>query len=257
MIFASLSISLIIVFWLFLVFLGICIIGKHIFNVNICSKKFRKGLCKRLLEIINLYQFKNTYIKSPLFHLICYTVLLSIVAFISDYISPDDPIPRWISYIIILLGILVMIIIILDLIIIIIKYLFIEPIKTIPEEVKSLKQQKRPYNGFMIFIYAFLIMIIPAIVFGFIYSIVQFFNDFLHSGELNNLFSKKYFVYSFSISFSVSKEDTESINFFGSHFLSILQVIIQRIVEIGVLGYIVNIISEVLKHSEQTKKINH
>src|SRR5690625_4172071 len=133
-------------------------------------------------------------------------------------------------------------------------YSFIKSVETIPSDIKNLKQEKKLLTGFIMFMKVLFIMISPSIIFSFIYGLGTFISNFPEL--LRDLISLKLFIYSMSVSFPIPIEEIIDQETSWWKYISFLQVVLQRIIEIGVLGYIINIFYETFKYNDASKNDN-
>lgn len=250
--------GLLIIIWVIALYIGISILLKKMFNIN---------LLKRIPDI-KLFQsfsfkvsrlFKNEALKpksllrDPLVHLFLYIMFLFVIAALSQWLLPENPPSQWISIIIILLGAAAIIIIPILFITSIVDF-FIMSVETIPSDIKKLKQEKKFWIGLLIFVKIVFIMGTPSFSFSFIYGIGVFISNF--PDLIGELITMDNFTYSMSVSFPIPIVESVDQEAAWWKFISFIQVILQRIIEIGVLGYIINIFHETFKSNDSSKNNN-
>lgn len=230
-----------IIIWAIAACIGILILLIQVFNYE--KIKSLLSNLKRKLKINSSQQ--KELMKEPFMKLLIYIIFLFIIVSISKIILPEDEPSNWINITLILLMVLSIIIIPIGLIHLLVYY-FLQSIITIPNDIDKIKKEKAFSTGLYIFFKLLFIIIMPVLIFSFIYGIGQFMSDFPE--EIGHLISLKEFIYALSVSFPISVEFTYDQDNSWWIYISFSQVILQKMVEIGVLGYIINIFSEAFKY---------
>lgn len=239
---------LLLILWLFSVYIGLKTLIKETFDKNI---SFFKHIFLFFISDHNLNKIKkNTFIKkisfsfntiklkiddSPFSRFIFYTSYLYLITIISLLILPVEDPASWLTWCLSALLVIAIFIIPLLLIIYIIKT-FISAIKSILNE--NLKPANHYIKNIKLFLKTLFILISPALLFTLIYGILDFIES-LYKFELAYLLDEKNLLYSFSISFPIPTNEMNIVDKnIGFKIISIIQVIIQKLVEICILGFL-------------------
>jgi len=258
---------LLLVIWTIAFYLGIKILINQVFNKNFSMLKLIKKTVKQKYSInvlkrifdLKVFQILNSLLSkitellkkpSPFMNLFLYTLFLLLITVLSQLILPEKTPEIWLSRTISVLGTIAIIIIPIILINYVLSF-FILSIKAIPDDVKILNSNKPRLAMILIFTRILYLIISPAITFAFIYGFAAFINGLPNS--LDDLINFNYFVHSFIVSFPIPTEDVMYQSIAGWKYISIIQVITQKLVEIGLLGYLINYIYDVIKHKKHLK----
>lgn len=248
--------------WITTLYIGIKILISQVFNKSfsililtkkIAKRKYNINIIKRVFNL-KVFQLLNSLLSeisrlleksSPIVKLLLYTLFLLLITVISQLILPEETPGILLSLTIIMLATIAIIIIPIILINYVLSF-FIVSITTIPDDVQILISNKTPLTMILVFIKILYLIISPAITFAFIYGFVAFIYGLPNS--LDDLINLNYFVHSFTVSFPIPTEDITYQIIEGWKYVSIIQVITQKLVEIGLLGYLINYIYDVFKH---------
>lgn len=198
------------------------------------------GIKKQIKKEVSLFKLSNI-VENALLLFCFYIIFLFLIVSLSlKHINNIDG-----DIFLLILSVLALLIIPFFFILLIITKLY-NLIISIPEEVSKLKNNKNIFLILKLILEIIFILCGPAIVFSFVYGVLMFIVEF--PNNITHFIDYDLFLYSFSVSFPIPRSSIPIYEY--QQFLSLIQVIFQRLIEIGVLGYIINIIFEIFNPSK-------